>query len=582
MFKPKEFVGISLEGDSLKFARVVSEKNRLRVVRVDQMTLIDPIKQASSPKPMEEQESDPFEDELDADLIFGLDSDAEKPVVKQTEKNGAATAEKESEEVFGDIDLAELDDEAFEEAPQEDIVAETDDSISNEKLVYDYLSSVDSEKKFVAVNVPSGETIFQFLNDLNYSEVKKKELVDIIEDKLYSLYNRPPDEDRYDFEIRDDGTLVIGSLENESPTLSLVNNAGINNKEKYLISDVTPDESVMMGLYREHYQMDSEIITALLQVGKTKSRLLFMKGEKLLQVSPIINEGFDDKNYLSTIFSKILFQIDTGEVPGLDQLIIFNNGKGTPVLDFFRESFSELKVEEFVFNEEKVVYGDTLSSTVPYYTTAIGLAEIAARSEITKKIKLSFLPSYVIDQQKIFRLQWHGILLLLLIGLSPIVLNYFYQQNQAQIASLESESAQLTQMITNVEPLVTRSEEISMELSTMQEQLSLLQELNENNIKWTITLDRFNQAVQNTGGLWVTSFRQNEDLIMVDGLSLYQERIPELAARFETVTLLNVRKQEIREREIYSFSMMVRDVVDDPSLFTPQQSSPEISDASTP
>jgi len=582
MFKPKEFVGISLEGDSLKFARVVSEKNRLRVVRVDQMTLIDPIKQASSPKPMEEQESDPFEDELDADLIFGLDSDAEKPVVKQTEKNGAATAEKESEEVFGDIDLAELDDEAFEEAPQEDIVAETADSITNEKLVYDYLSSVDSEKKFVAVNVPSGETIFQFLNDLNYSEVKKKELVDIIEDKLYSLYNRPPDEDRYDFEIRDDGTLVIGSLENESPTLSLVNNAGINNKEKYLISDVTPDESVMMGLYREHYQMDSEIITALLQVGKTKSRLLFMKGEKLLQVSPIINEGFDDKNYLSTIFSKILFQIDTGEVPGLDQLIIFNNGKGTPVLDFFRESFSELKVEEFVFNEEKVVYGDTLSSTVPYYTTAIGLAEIAARSEITKKIKLSFLPSYVIDQQKIFRLQWHGILLLLLIGLSPIVLNYFYQQNQAQIASLESESAQLTQMITNVEPLVTRSEEISMELSTMQEQLSLLQELNENNIKWTITLDRFNQAVQNTGGLWVTSFRQNEDLIMVDGLSLYQERIPELAARFETVTLLNVRKQEIREREIYSFSMMVRDVVDDPSLFTPQQSSPEISDASTP
>jgi len=137
-------------------------------------------------------------------------------------------------------------------------------------------------------------------------------------------------------------------------------------------------------------------------------------------------------------------------------------------------------------------------------------------------------------------------------------------------------------MITNVEPLVTRSEEISIELNTMQEQLSLLQDLNENNIKWTVTLDRFNQAVQNTGGLWVTSFRQNEDLIMVDGLSLYQERIPELAARFETVTLLNVRKQEIREREIYSFSMMVRDVVGDPSLFTPQQSSPEISDASTP
>lgn len=582
MFKPKEFVGISLEGDTLKFARVVTEKNRLRVIRVDQMTLVNPIKQASTPNPIEEPEDDQFEDELDADLIFGLDNDTENPAPKKQEKNGAAPAKQQTEDVFGDIDLAELDEEEFKETPQEDIIAETDESISNEKLVYNYLSSVDSDKKFVAVNVPSGETIFQFLNDLNYKDIKKKELADIIEDKLYSLYNRQPDEDLYDFEIRDDGTMVIGSLENESPTLSLVNNAGTKNKEKYLITDVTPDESVMMGLYREHYIMDSEIITALLQVGKTKSRLLFMKGEKLLQVSPIINEGYDDKNYLSTIFSKILFQIDTGEVPGLDQLIIFNNGKGTPVLDFFRESFSELKVEEFTFNDEKVIYGDTVSTIIPFYTTAIGLAEIAAKSEITKKIKLSFLPSYVIDQQKIFRLQWHGILLLVLIGLSPIVLNYFYQQNRAQIMSLESESSQLTQMITNVDPLVTRSEELSMELSTMQDQLSLLQELNENNIKWTVTLDQYNQAVQNTGGLWVTSFRQNEDLIMVDGLSLYQERIPELAARFATVTLLNVRKQEIREREIYSFSIMVRDVVDDPSLFTPLQTPPEISDASTP
>lgn len=582
MFKPKEYIGISLEGDSLKFARIVSEKNRFRVIRVDQMTLVDPIKKTSTPQPVEESNEDPFEDELDADLVFGLEKDSESSASKKTESNGVASSKTESDEIFGEIDLAELDDEEFEQSTQEDIIAESDDTFSNEKLVYDYLSSVNSDKKFVAVNIPSGDTIYQFLNDLNYSEIKKKELVDIIEDKLYSLYNRQPNEDLYDFEIRDDGTLLIGSLENESPTLSIVHNAGINNKEKYLVSDVTPDESVMMGLYREHYEMNSEIITALLQVGKTKSRLLFMKGETLLQVSPIINEGYDDKNYLSTIFSKILFQIDTGEVPGLDQLIIFNNGKGIPVLDFFRESFSELKVEEFRFNEEKIIYGDTLSSTIPFYTTAIGLAEIAAKTEINKKIRLSFLPSYVIDQQKIFRLQWHGILLLVLIGLSPIVMNYFYQQNQAQIVSLESESAQLSQMITNVEPLVTRSEELSLELSSMQDQLTLLQELNENNIKWTVTFDRFNQAVQNTGALWVTSFRQNEDLIMIDGLSVYQERIPELAARFETVTLLNVRKQEIREREIYSFSMMIRDVVGDPSLLTPQQNPPEISDASTP
>lgn len=580
MFKPKEYIGISLEGDTLKFARVISEKNQLQIVRVDQLTLVHAIKQAKSTLQQEESQNDPFEDDLDADLIFGLDDDSGNS--QKLNKNSKSSAKEETDELFGEIDLAELEEEEeFEDSPQDDLMTETDESISNEKVVYDYLSSVNSERKYVAVNIPAGDTIFQFLNDVNYSEVKKKELVDIIEDKLYSLYNRKPNEDLYDFEIRNDGTLVIGSLESESPTLSLVFDAGKRFKDKYLIGDVTPDESVMMGLYREHYEMDSEIVTALLQVGKKKSRLIFMKGEMLLQVSPIINEGFDDKNYLNTIFSKILFQIDTGEVPGLDQLLIYNNGKGVPVLEFFRESFSELKVEEFTFNEDKVVYSDTLNDIIPFYSTAIGLASVAAKSDITKNVNLSFLPSYVIDQQKIFRLQWHGILLLILIGFSPIVLNYFYQANQTQIEELQSESAQLTQMIANVDPFVTRSEELSQELSTMQEQLTLLQDLNEDNVKWTVTMDLFNRAVQNTGSMWITSFRQNEDLLMIDGFSLYQERIPELAGRFETVTLLNVRKQEIREREIYSFSMMIREVVNDPSSFTPLRN-PEISEASTP
>jgi len=579
MFKPKEFIGISLEGDSLKIARIVSEKKQLRLIRLDQLTLVEPIKKQTFSKPVEDKNEDPFDDELDADLIFGLDDDAE--ATEKDSKKKDASASSASSESIDEINLDDLDDDDFIDEQEGDLMGGSDESLSNEKLINDYLSSIESEKKNIAVNIPAGDTIYQFLNDLNYSDIKKKELLDIIEEKLHALYNRAPNEDLYDFKLQDDGSLLIGSVDREPSTLSIVFEAGKRFKEKYIVSDVTPDESVMMGMYREHYNMDREIITALLQIGKEKSRLLFMQGDKLLQVSPIINEGFDDKNYLNTIFSKILFQIDTGEVPALDQLIVFNNGKGDKVVDFFRSSFSELVVDEFRFDEEKVVFGESLKEIVPFYTTAIGLASIAAKSGITKKVELSFLPSYVIDQQKVFRLQWHGVLLLLLIGLSPILINHFYQQNSAEIDSLQLKSNQLNAMIAEVNPLVQRSEELTAELNLMQEQLSLLSDLNKDNIKWTVTLDRFNQAVRNTGSTWITSFRQNDDVLMVDGYSMFQNRIPELAGQFETVTLLNVRKQELRDRDIYSFSMMIRDVVDDRSLFTPHRD-PEIQQASTP
>lgn len=582
MFKSTEFIGISLEGDSLKVARVVSEKNQLRLVRVDELTLVEPIKRSQSTSILEQETDDTnFEDELDADLVFGLEDDNKKEEKKSKESDKSLSmSDDDDDDLFGEIDLDDLDSDDIDGRKDDLLSQSSDDSITNEKLIYDYLSNVEASRKFVSVNVPAGDTIFQFLSDLNYSDIKKKEVLEVIEEKLFDLYDRKPDVDLYDFKIRNDGTLIIGSVGQESPTLKMVYNAGVKFKEKFLIRDVIPDESVMMGLYRNHYKMDSEIITALLQIGKKKSRLLFMRGDQLIQVSPVINEGFDHKNYLNTIFSKILFQIDTGEVPALDQLIIFNNKKGEKVLDFFRSSFSELKIEEFKLNSQKLAYSDSLKEIVPFYSTAIGLACVAAKKEITKKIDLSFLPSYVIDQQKTFRLQWHGIMLLILIGLSPILINYFYQQNSAEIDSLESENNQLTSMITEVNPFVKRSEELSQELSLMQNQLTLLTDLNEDNIKWTVTMDRFNRAVQNVGSTWVTSFRQNEDVLMIDGYSLFKGRIPELAGQFESVTLLNVRKQELRERDIYSFSMMIRDVVEDRSLFTPQQN-PGIQQAST-
>lgn len=557
MFKPKEYIGISLEGDALKIARVVSGKNTLRLVRVDQLNLVEPIERPEHVV-QHQQEDAVFDDELDADSIFGLEDGEQNDVEIEEE-----------EDLLGEIDLDNWEEE-FEEDTQKDLTNESEEAATNEMLFYNYMSSVEGDRKHATVNIPAGDTIFQFLTDTNYSELKKKELLEIIEEKLYAIYNSRPNENLYDFQIQDDGSLLIGSLEAESPTLQLVSETNSQFKQNYIISDVVADESIMMGLYRQHYTMDHDSITALLQLGKNKCRILFMKGSKLLQVSPIINEGYSNSNYLNTVFSKILFQLDTGEVPGLDHLIIFNNPKGDKVLDFFQSSFKDLTVENFGFNKDVIAYSDSLAKIVPAYTTAIGLALNTAKSDIVKKIDLTFLPDHVIDQQKIFKLQWHGIVLLILIGITPVILNHFYQQNQSEIDSLQQESNQLQSMITEIDPLVEQAEQLSEQLSVMQNQLTLLTDLSENNLRWTVTMDRFNQAVQNTGNMWINSFRQNEDVLMVDGYSLYQQRIPELAGQFESVTLLNVRKQEIRERDIFFFTMMIRDVIADKTLYTPQ------------
>lgn len=547
MLKSREYIGISLQGDTLQIARVQPYKKGLKLIRLDKLHLVQPLEKKEKAPVKEEV----FEEEGDPDSIFGLDDDLSDDNTDLDELN-----------------LDDLDDDQ-ENLGSMDLVGEADTANTNEEIIFRYLNDLGRSKPVLALNVPSGNAIFQIFKDSNYKNIKKKDLADFIQDKLQSIYGEPVTKDYYDYELRDDGSLVISSLDVESPTLSLINQTNEKFDKNYFVTDVIPDEVAAVGLYRTHYEADENKITGLLEIGPDKCRMIFMRNHKILQVSPVINEGTKRKSFLNTIFSKILFQLDTGEVPGLDRLILFNNSVGEKAVTFLKEHFPDLDVQDFIFHPEKFSCEESHVDLLAGYTTTIGIAAAAAGIGTELYPKHSFLPAYVSDRQKIFKLQWHGFILLFLIGASPVILNYFYQQYNTQITEMRAEYAQLGTMIQEIEPLVEEHEQLTLSLAEIQNKLTLLTELSENNIRWTVTVDEFNRAVEEVGGIWINSFRQNNDVIMIDGYSLDRSRIPSLAVQFPSVTLLSVRREEIREREIFYFNMMLRRVVDDESRFTP-------------
>lgn len=548
MLKSREYIGISLEGNALKIARVQPHKKGLKLIRLDKLKLV---------KPLEPKEKEPvraeeiFEEDDDSDSVFGLDDDF------MDEDSG-----------LEEINLDEIDDEP-DDIDDIDLVGEADMAKTNEEVLVRYLDEFGKSKIYLALNIPPGNAIFQIFKDSNYKQVKKKDLSDFILDKLQSIYGEIPIKDYYDYEVREDGSLLISSVDEESPTLSLVNRTIEKYDKNYFISDVLADEVAIVGLYRNHYEPKDAMITGLLEFGPERCRMIFMRKHQILQVSPVINEGTEKRSFLNTIFSKILFQLDTGEVQGLDRLIIFNNTIGDKASQFFKDNFPDIDVQDFKFLPEKLTYDEAHEDLLPAFTTAIGIAAVAAGVGKDKYPSITFLPAYVSDRQKIFQLQWHGFILLFLIGASPVILNHFYQMYNSEINSLQTESNRLNRLIEEVNPLVEESEQLTFSLTEIQQKLELLNELSENNIRWTITIDEFNRAVQEVGGIWINSFRQNNDVIMIDGYSLDRNRIPSLAIKFPSVTLLSVRREEIREREIFYFNMMLRRVVEDESRFTP-------------
>jgi hypothetical protein len=554
MLKSREYIGLSLEGDFIKIVRLKLHKKGLKLVRLDKLKLIEPLKSKKKEVKQEIVESEDIFADDDSDSIFGLDDELDMD---------------ESSDTIEEIDLSDIG--GADDLADVDLTQEASAARNNQELLVNYLDDFKKQKVNLGLNIEIGNTIFQIFKDLNYKELKKKEAKQNIYGKLEAIYGEPPSEDYFDYYIRENGNLVLASVDEESKILRLVNQASDSYDRNYYVSDVIPDEAAMVGLYKTHYKEERAKISGLIQFGPDKCRMIFVQGHDILQVSPVINEGTGTKNFLNTIFSKILFQLDTGEIPGVDRFILYNNSVGDSAVEFFKKNFPDLVCENFRFNEELLSYEDSIDPIVQDFTTAIGVATKSTGTADKFYPELSFLPEYVSDKQKIFKLHWHGFLLLILIGASPVILNHFYQKYSAQIDQLESQTNRLQMQLNEIRPLVEESEMLSAQLSQMQAQLGLLTELSRDNIRWTVTLDRFNRAVEEVGGLWINSFRQNNDVIMVDGYSLTRERIPQLANQFPNVTLLSVRREEIRERDIFYFNFMIRRVVEDESQFTPSE-----------
>jgi hypothetical protein len=365
--------------------------------------------------------------------------------------------------------------------------------------------------------------------------------------------------------------LLLVSIDDEPQILDLINASEHLYSGKLIINDVIPDESLIIGLFRANYDVDSQSITALIQYSEENCRIIFLKGDKLLLISPMIIEGSASRKFLNTVFSKILFQLDTGEVPNLDRIILCNNNLGQEAVSFFDERFPDIEVSDFIYNEDIFDTKELDQSTIASFTSAISLAWADAGFMKSSYPDVSFLPTYIKERQKIFKLQWHGFLLLALIILVFPISNYFYLDYASRIENLKDSISNRKIEIRSLETTVQEYNRISTELSDIQSQLVLLDELSQGILTWTVNLDLVNKGIDNIDSIWLTNFEQSgEDGIEISGIALYRNRIPMVADIFSEAILKNVQTILIREKEVYQFSYEIPRVVANKERYTPE------------
>ncbi|MEX0944084.1 MAG: SPOR domain-containing protein [Balneolaceae bacterium] len=559
----KEYIGITYDETALRIAKLRIRNKKPVLISTQSIEL------TSSLYKDDQSDPDSFNSE-EADDLFNFDKsdDISDPKSDQDEFDILDNILEEQESDRG----PEVDNLDFEE---EDLTQqESDKKRSNELLLTEYFEQSSASKLITGLHIPFGKTTFQSLKGVNPDLMKKRELHEFFSEKLRPIHNIEVEKDQYSWiKYSNTGCLLAYSPESFE-LISLTESVQEYTKKKVIIQERLPDESIWAGMVRFNYNPSEEEITGLIAIGKTSSRVMFMKGDQILYILPIIPEGEESSIVLNTIFSKILFELDKGDLPKIDRLLLVQSSSMSEMAKvYFQRQFDNIEIELLELNESKIDLADPPEQTdlkLQPYMTAIGAALAASNIDSESFSDFSLVPDSVKEKQQLYKIDWHGVIILILIGITPLFLNHQYQLKSDELDSLE-QRIELTEIqIENLRPLAELIDRYQFQTNMVTGEIDRILGLAEYSHEWSDVIKILNRGTSDLSGLWFSSIRNNSNNLSLTGFSLTREALPELARLFTDVNILNVSETEIREQRVYNFTMTVLNFRQDIPSFSPE------------
>lgn len=562
--KKKIYIGISYDDTQLRLARIQIVQKKLKLISVSSITLSAPL-QAVESKGLEAFQSG------DTDEIFDIDIPSSSDPLDELD---------EFDLLDDDIELDKVDspDDEFglESMGKED--EKESKAFPNHILLSNQLEYADASKIILGLHIPFGKTTFQLLKGIDPSSMKRKDRVEFFNDKLQPIHQSEVEEDHYTWKKMEDGGCLIAYSPDSNELTNLVEIVQAHSSKKIAIHEKLPDEAIWVGLARANYTLAEDEITGLIALGKKSSRILFMKGNDLVSMLPIITEGEESSNVLNTVFSKILFELDKGDLPKIDRLLVVqSSGLSEMAKVYFQRQFDNIEVDFLIPNPNVLKYSDkTFKSPkdLQPYLSAIGAAWAATKTDPKSFSSLSLLPQYLIDKQQLYKIEWHGLIFLILIGLSPLFLNYLYNLKSEELNDLQNEKVLKELQIESLQPTAEATESYVSRSDLLQNESRNILNLAEYSTEWSEVMNIVNSGVSDIPGLWITSVRNSGDNLAITGFSLSRNSIPRLARLFTDVNILSVVESDLRGETAYNFGITVNNFRQDVQKYSPEMPIP--------
>lgn len=348
--------------------------------------------------------------------------------------------------------------------------------------------------------------------------------------------------------IREDGLSLINSLENIK---------GFIGRRLPRIPAIDSADISLMNIVRLNYDFQRSEVSVIIYVGAEFTRLIFMRGNQFYQFAPILGEGYDSPNLQNTVYSRLLLEQDNLGIQRISRIILAGESRRINFKEFLTQQLPDQEVDYLLAPQlDSSPLSSDQQESISDYAIPIGAAWKALQPANPRIYNVNLLPDMIREGQRVFKLAWHGVLLLVLLFASTFFFTYSIVQKQKSIADqqdlLERKRSQLAENETLQNSIAGLQEEIS----RFQASLALYDTLVPGTERWSKAFTQLSHGVEDLNSIWLTDFTSSPNgPITMNGFTVYRTRIPRIATLFDNSVLKEVNVQSIREQTVYRYKI---------------------------
>lgn len=513
-----EAIGLTLDGEELRLARLRKRRGRLEIVALERVHLSE-----------EGQRDDVKPEDSHYLEVMGL-----------AEAGGPGPAGEQSR--AGDSSLQSAPAAAVEEAP--------DAVTPAERTLHNTLFRHAGKGLRLGLTLEQEDVAFTTLD--NPKGLPPRKLRRQVREELTRL-DPAIGEDAFDFVPRNGQSVLAFSHNGTMGLLDRVCRVNDTLPDPLRLELVDVSEIALINLLKG-LVAPTVGISILIYVGNEFSRLLFFRDGGLYDLSPVIHEGVSAVGNLSQCYGRIVAELDVAGVDTVDDIYVAGGADTEEYRSFFAERLPGCRVQGLPYADVLEADAGQLEEAGAF-ALSISLAWKILDGHRKTFADTNFLPAEMRRRWWSRALAWHGWVLLACCATTLAVAAVAASLIDARSVAARADLKATEILITAAIPGAQAVDELTRRIAVVREQGALVDSLRPSGIPASGLVQHLTGAIQELNSLWLTDLSLSDGVFSVQGVSLYGNRIHHLASSQADTRIHTVALTAIMEKTLYEYDI---------------------------